>query len=372
MEINKETYININKYPLLAGLIVYVIGAVILPASYPEKAALQPGIIFVLGAGLFNLLNQKYFVGRLKLAAHIWLIPLIVGCFSYSIPIQQGDYDYNMPLWLINTIISGIPFLLLFFGKAKQSPSKKARLKIVSARIIVQCLTFMIYAAVSAGALIHLNHKIDLIYWAIFHITTTAIFPFLFGRVLCGWICPNSTLQDGLIKNLNFRRPISSLPKAIEEQTNSCSMNISGEVDKTAPMLPATLLLCWFPMFFCETVFDLVPKLWYPVGFMYGLFVLSFILPWRKVCAHFCWLSSYRALGGHGSLWRIRFNKSKCQECKKCLPEEVCPFFINIREQDNEMPASCCLCFSCMEACPFDGVITFRRGEEEKARLKAA
>ena len=104
---------------------------------------------------------------------------------------------------------------------------------------------------------------------------------------------------------------------------------------------------------------------------MYGLYIGSLFLPWRKMCTHFCWLSSYRGLAAQGSMWRIRYNRSKCKQCKKCQAEEACPFYIDIRNQDNEMPATCCLCFSCMEACPFDGVITFRRAPEEKARLKA-
>jgi len=55
----------------------------------------------------------------------------------------------------------------------------------------------------------------------------------------------------------------------------------------------------------------------------------------------------------------------------KLHPEEACPFYIDIRNQDNEMPATCCLCFSCMEACPHEGVITFKRAKEEKERIKA-
>ena len=61
----------------------------------------------------------------------------------------------------------------------------------------------------------------------------------------------------------------------------------------------------------------------------------------------------------------------KCKQCKVCQAEKACPFYIDIRNQDNEMPATCCLCFSCMEACPFEGVITYTRNPAEKARLKA-
>ncbi len=365
MNITKTRYIDINKYALIIGIIIYLV------CIFTPIKTIQVGMIFVLGAGFFNLLHHKYFIGRTKLAAHIWLIPLVMGSLTYSILLQNGDSNHHLLFWIITTVLSGVPFILLTVGKTTSKPSRKPRLRIINARIIVQCITFMIYATVTATALIRGTRQ-DLIYWAVFHITTTALFPFLFGRVLCSWLCPNALFQDGLLKFLNYKRPINKLPRAIEEQSHSCAMNISGEVDKNAPLLPATLLLCWFPLFFSETVFDLVNEFWYPIAFMYGLFFFSLFLPWRKMCTHFCWLSSYRGLAGQASLWRIRFNKSKCKDCKKCKPEIECPFFIDIRNQDNEMPASCCTCFSCMENCPFEGVITYRRSKEEKARLKKA
>jgi ferredoxin len=363
MIITKDRYLSINKYALIAVLLVYVMG------SFTPWKAINPGLIFAIGAGFFLMFQQKYFFGRTKLAAHIWLAPFLISCITYTIPLQKDGADNAFGTWIVTAIITFVPFVLLIAGKPKTKASRKKRLKIINARIIVQISTVMIYSIVTSVALIRGN-RYDLAYWAAFHILTTGLTPFLFGRVLCSWVCPNSLLQDGLLKYLKFKRPIPTLPKAIEEQTNTCAMNISGEVDKSAPLLPATLLICWFPMFFCETVFDLVAEFWYPVGFMYGLFFLSFIFSWRKVCAHFCWLSSYRAIGGHGSIWRIRFNKNKCERCKKCKPTEECPMFINVREQDNEMPASCATCFQCMENCPFDGVITYRRAKEEKIRLK--
>jgi polyferredoxin len=297
-------------------------------------------------------------------------VPIVIALFTYALLMEKEPSGQNGFYFFLTFIISGIPFLLLITGINEEAPSKKERLGIISFRILVQLAILLIYTVTTSYSFIY-GSNVALFFWGMFHVFTVAIFPFLFGRLLCGWLCPNAVLQDALYKNLTFKRPISKLPKAIEEQSHSCAMYISGTIDKNAPYLPFTLLLCWFPMFFCETIFDLAPKLAYPVWFMYGLYICSLLLPWRKMCTHFCWLSSYRALGSHGSLWRLRFNKSKCKQCKKCQAEEACPFYIDIRNQDNEMPASCCLCFSCMEACPFDGVITFRRAAEEKARVKA-
>lgn len=363
MNITRERFVAINKYALIIAIFIYLIG-VFTPIKY-----LQPGILFVFGAGFFCLLHIQYFLGRLKLAAHIWMIPLAITFLTTSIPLEKEPTGNNL-FYALTVLVSLIPCILLICGQTEEKPSKKQRLKIISIRTVVQCCVFMIWTSVTSFAFIK-GTRPDLMFWAMFHVFTVAVFPFLFGRLLCGWLCPNATMQDALYKNMTYKRPIANLPSAIDEQSHTCAMNISGEVDKKAPLLPATLLLSWFPMFFLETVFDLTGVDWYPVSFMYGLIILSLLFAWRKMCTHFCWLSSYRGLAGQNSLWRIRYNKSKCRNCKRCLAEEACPFYINICGQDNEMPATCCLCFSCMEACPFDDVITFRRAPEEKARLKA-
>lgn len=363
MNITRERFITLNKYMLYSAFAVYLIG-VFTPVKY-----IQPGIIFAFGAGFFCLFHIDYFAGRLKLAAHIWLIPLFITFLTTSVPLAKESGGNN--LWYVLTVLTSLmPFTLFMFGNTEEKISKKQRLKMISTRTVFQICIFMIWASVNSFVLIK-GTRPDLYFWAMFHVSTVALLPFLFGRVICSWLCPNATLQDALFKNMNYKRPISKLPEAIEAQSRTTAMNISGEVDKRAPLLPFTLLLCWFPLFFLETVYDLTTVMWYPLVFLYGLILLSPFFKWRKLCSHFCWLSSYRAMCSHGSLWRIRFNRSKCKQCKKCQPEEACPFFIDIRKQDNEMPASCCLCFSCMEACPFEGVITYRRAPEEKARLKA-
>jgi len=362
MEITKQRFINIHKYALIAGIAFYLYGIFI-------SKSLQLGIIFVLAVSCFNLLQLRFFQGRPRLAAHTWLVPALVAIFTSSV-LMEKEPGASKPLYTaITLIISLIPLLLLATGKAVEKASQRPRLEVVNFRIIVQTLVFTLYLAVSANTWI-LGTKHELLFWGMFHVFTVAIFPFLFGRMLCGWLCPNATLQDALHKNLTYKRPISRLPRAIEEQSHTTAMYLR-EGDKSAPFFPFTLLLAWFPMFFTETVFDLTPVPWYPTAFLYGLLICSFLLPWRKLCTHFCWLSSYRGLAGQASLWRIRYNKSNCKDCKVCFAEAACPFYIDIRNQDNEMPATCCLCFSCMEACPAEGCLTFRRAKEEKERIRA-
>ena len=361
MLIAKASYVKINKWALFSAIFLYLIG-LFTPLKY-----LQPGLLFVFFAGFFCLFHKDYFAPKPKLAAHLWLVPLGLTLLTMNAPLTKGD---GQPvLFVLSLLTSLMPFVLLICATSEEKPARKPRLKVVTIRTVVQCSIFMIWASVTSFCFIK-GTRPDMLFWGMFHVFTVVMFPAFFGRLICGWICPNATLQDGLYKNMSFKRPIENLPRAIDAQSSTACMNISGKADARAPLFPATLLISWFPMFFAETIWDLTAVTWYPIAFMYGLFLCSLLFKWRKMCTHFCWLSSYRGINCHNSLWRIRYNRSKCKNCKVCQAEKACPFYIDIRNQDNEMPATCCLCFSCMEACPFEGVITYKRDPAEKARLK--
>lgn len=364
MNIDRKRLTDIEKYTLILALLYYVF-CVFIYKSMPY------GLIFVLTVGFFALFHLDFYKSHLKLAALNHLLPLVIACLTYGRPMEKYLHHSELPNFLAVLILSLVPFLLLIFGKTNLKPSKEKTIPVVKVRIVVQITIFTLYAGVSAYTWI-MGTKTELLFWGLVNVLTVALLPFLFGRAICGWICPNCTIQDGLYKHLEFKRPISKLPQAIESQSRSSAMNISGEIDKRAPYLPFTLLLVWFPMFFLETVFDLTPKMWYDTGFLYGLVILSLFFPWRKFCAYFCWFSSYRCLASNNSIWKVRFNQQNCKNCRVCLAEEACPFQIDIRNQ-TEMPATCCLCFNCKNACPGKDVFTFgtvRSLKDEETKLK--
>ncbi|MDD3654864.1 MAG: 4Fe-4S binding protein [Desulfotomaculaceae bacterium] len=355
MNIDRNRYIDINKYTLILVIIYYLISVFLLKT-------LPFGLILIFTVCLINLFCNRYYQGRLKLAALNFLLPAGVAVFTAGALLEKVSHGTETIHLVLVLLLSLLPSAMLYTGQTTVKPSTKKTIPLVKIRIAVQVLVFTVYVTLSACTWI-LGSKSELYFWAVVNILTVSILPFLFGRAICGWICPNSTLQDALYKNLKFKRPISQLPEAIESQSRTSAMYLSGVVDKNAPYLPFTLLLCWFPIFFLETVFDLTQAIWYPTCFVYGLCILSLLFPWRKFCTHFCWLSSYRCLAGQNSLWRLRFNKANCRQCKVCAAEAACPMHIDISCLTQEMPATCCLCFSCMDACPAKDVISLRRKE---------
>jgi len=352
MLLDKQRFIDLHKYTILAAAGYYLAGVFLLKR-------LDYAIFAIFVVALFNLFHLSFYLGRLKLAALNWILPVIVALLTMDKVLTKVP-GIILPhlVWVL--ILSLIPLVILLVGQTNTKPSSKKRISIIKIRIIVQLLIFGLYLYLSAYTWI-VGGKTELFFWGIVNVFTVALAPFFCGRILCGWICPNATLQDALYKNLSFKRPISKLPEKITSQSQTSKMWLSGKVDRHAPYLPFTLLITWFIVFFLETIFDLTPEVWYPLVFAYGLFSVSLLLPWRKFCTYFCWLSAYRSLASQNSLWRLHFNRKKCKSCKICVAEAVCPFYIDIRNLEDEMPATCCNCFSCVDACPHQGVITFKR-----------
>ncbi len=352
MIIKRESFINLHKYTFLLAAGYYLAGVFLLKR-------LDYAIFVIIGVILFNLFHLQFYQGRPKLAAVNWILPVIVALLTANQGLAKATGSNLLHFfWVL--LLSMVPMGILFFSLSSEKVSMRKRIPIIKVRIIVQLLIFMLYLYLSAYTWI-IGGKSELFFWGMVNVFTVALAPFFFGRILCGWICPNATLQDALYKNLSFQRPITKLPEVITSQSETSKMWLSGKVDRDAPYLPFTLLVTWFVVFFLETVFDLTPEVWYPLVFAYGLFSVSLIMPWRKFCTYFCWLSAYRSLAAQNSFWRLHFNRNQCKNCKTCLAETACPFYIDIHNLNDEMPATCCNCFACMDACPQKGVITFNK-----------
>jgi len=260
MNISRQAFINVNKYMIVAALVIYFIG-VFTPVKF-----LQPGLLFVFGAGFFCLLHINYFCCRLKHAAHLWLFPLIMTLVWYPLALRKDPAADNMLLYIITLLLSVIPVLAFMFGRTEEQAAKKERLPVVSFRTVVQVAFFLGWLSVTAfvyirGVDYYTDTRPDLMFWGLFHVATAAFLPFLIGRVLCSWMCPNATMQDALFKNMSHTRPLSFLlPKSVEKQSCSTAMTLSGKIDKTAPYMPFTLLLLWFIVFNIETIWDLTQE----------------------------------------------------------------------------------------------------------------
>lgn len=214
----------------------------------------------------------------------------------------------------------------------------------------------------SLQAMIGSEHKIAL-YVSGFLIFIGA----LFGRLVCGWLCPFGLVQD-LLDKIPFPKKIKTF-----------------KGDKLLRYLKYVILLVFvviLPLFALDDYGTSIP--WFckyicPSGMLFGgiplvavnegikesagfLFaykgvilvatILLAIIIYRPFCKYICPLGAIYALFNKVSPLRIRNDKEKCIGCKKC--EKACKMNIDVLADLNS--PECIRCGLCVKNCPTESL----------------
>lgn len=198
------------------------------------------------------------------------------------------------------------------------------------------------------------------------------IFGSIFGRFICGWLCPFGLVQDLLHKipfpNKRKRLPMHNIlkyGKYIVLIFLVCigSMILFGGFAK----IPA------FCKYLCPsgTFFGAIPlisaneSLRSQIGglFFWKLGVLLFILilsikVYRPFCQYLCPLGAIYGWFNRFSLIQIHYEKEQCILCKAC--EKACPVKLSLSEISTS--PECIRCGRCVEACS-NGCLRFSNRE---------
>ena len=192
-------------------------------------------------------------------------------------------------------------------------------------------------------------------------------FGLLFGRMICGWLCP-----FGLFQELLYKIPVPKIGKSVWTRRLRYLKYAVGLL----MVLLAPLVLYFFtgigePVFckyFCPagTAEAAIPLLsmnaslsaaagWLTTWkfFILAAFLLTMLLVYRPFCRFFCPLGAWYGLFNRQALLGIVVDKKKCVQCGKCAV--VCPSDVKIAGD-----AECISCGSCREICPA-GAISFRK-----------
>ena len=198
------------------------------------------------------------------------------------------------------------------------------------------------------------------------------LFGALFGRLVCGWLCPFGLVQDLLYK-IPFVKKLRRLPgdrwlKYLKY------VILAGFVI----VLPLTVLDIvgqgqpWFCKYICPsgTLFAGIPliasnpPLRAALGWLFtwkaailAVLLLLSLLVYRPFGRYPCPLGAIYGLFNPAALYRFRIDRETCTGCGAC--QKACKLDIPIHRTPNS--PECIRCGDCRRACPHGAICTANR-----------
>ncbi|QUI23968.1 4Fe-4S binding protein [Vallitalea pronyensis] len=185
----------------------------------------------------------------------------------------------------------------------------------------------------------------------------------VFGRFICGWLCPFGLLQDLLYKIPIFKISVSKRVNSILKYLKYAILIIfvlllpfifQDELGISDPyfckyICPAGTLEGGVPLvIFNETLRE-------GLGFLFGwklailiIFLIVSVLIFRPFCRYVCPLGALYSLFNPISFYKLKVNLSKCTHCNICT--RSCKINIEVHKTPNN--PECIRCQDCIEACP--------------------
>ena len=206
--------------------------------------------------------------------------------------------------------------------------------------------------------------------FAFYVIGTLMIFGALFGRVVCGFLCP-----FGLIQDLIYKIPV---PKTWRKRKLLPGDRILKYLKYVMLVVMVILLPMvvvdiigdgkpWFCSYVCPAgtfmggvplvatnplLADALGFLWaWKLTLLIGIIVLS-LLFYRPFCRYLCPLGAIYGCFNPIAFQRYKVDKEKCIDCGLC--KKACPFDIDPVKNPNSL--ECIRCGRCQDACPVDAL----------------
>lgn len=194
-----------------------------------------------------------------------------------------------------------------------------------------------------------------------------SLFGVVFGRFICGWLCPFGFFQDLLYK--------------IKSKKIKVNSKIDGKLKYLKYIILITFVIL-MPMFltnqfgiakpyFCEFICPagaleggiplvlLNESLRQTIGFLFNwklllliALIITSIFIYRPFCRYICPLGAFYSLFNKFSFYQYSIDKNKCTGCKIC--SKSCHMDIKIYE--NPKSSDCIRCGKCKKSCPSDAI----------------
>lgn len=196
----------------------------------------------------------------------------------------------------------------------------------------------------------------------------------VFGRFVCGWLCPFGLVQDLLYK-IPFVKKLRKLPG--DRWLKWLKYVLLAGFVIILPLFAVDIIgqgQPWFCEYICPSGTLLAglpllaanPALRAAAGWLFAwklliLVVLVFlsILVYRPFCRYLCPLGAIYGLFNPIAFYRLKVDEHKCTHCGAC--RRACKLDIPVDKTPNS--SECIRCGDCKRACPHGAICsTFSRG----------
>ncbi len=193
------------------------------------------------------------------------------------------------------------------------------------------------------------------------------LFGVIFGRLICGLLCPFGFIQDLLYKiplpKLNvphkIDRPLRWLKYVIAlVMVILLPIFLTNEFGMATPyfckwLCPAGTLEGGIPL--AITNEGLRAQLGFLFNWKIGILlvvIISSMLTYRPFCKYLCPLGAFYSLFNKISFYQMNVDKLKCTNCKAC--ERHCKMNVEVTKNINSL--ECIRCGECKNICPTEAI----------------
>ncbi len=203
----------------------------------------------------------------------------------------------------------------------------------------------------------------------------------VFGRFVCGWLCPFGLVQDLLYK-IPFVKKLKKLPG--DKWLKHLRWVVLGVLVVLLPILVLDIVgqgKPWFCAYVCPSgtlmaglpLVALNPGFRQVLGLLFDwkvllliVFLLLSIVVYRPFCRYVCPLGAIYSPFNKFALYRFFIDESACTSCGAC--KSACKLDIDVFHDPNSL--QCIRCGDCRRACPTGAIKTTleRKGKNPQSK----